>query len=287
MKAKKECFSCLLNQARVWSEDVAGYQKLLDSVVRDESGASLWLSPPQIAIDLYGKIAKECQSKDLYQTIKQECIAKASALLKRFHTEDLSLEEAVRLCALGNVIDYGSASAFDIDSFDFASTLGQLDFCIFEFEAFVENIKRAKSLVVLGDNAGENLFDELLIQRLKREFENLDIYYFVRGAPIINDVTLADLDSQECRGIFDIAEVVDSGVRSPGFVYEDATPKAQKIYDTADVVLSKGMGNFECLESMQDARVFFLLKIKCNVVAEVLGEPLGKMVLKQNTNQRR
>lgn len=281
MKAQKECFACLANQAkRLYPKSSLD---VLESLPRDEEGASLTLSPPEIAISLYGDLKKILQKEDLFKEVKAQSIYKAFALLSTLNIQEFNLQEALKLSALGNVIDYGSESDFCIQSFDFAQALRDLDFACFEFEAFVSTIKEAKSLVMLGDNAGENLFDEVLLRLIARDFPDLKLYYFVRGEPIINDITLKDLQEfEECKGIFEVAKVIDSGVKSPGFVYKDASPKAQEIFNLADLILSKGMGNFECLEGSASNKIFFLLKIKCQVVAKQLKMPLGKMVLKQN-----
>lgn len=281
MKAQNECFECLRNQAKVWVEDLGEYEKFLDNIPKDESGVSLEFAPPQIAKTLYGKIAKERGEVDLYQAIKQECIAKASRILHFLDISSLNLEDALRVSVLGNVIDYGSASSFEIEKFDFEREKENLEFAYFEFEEFFERIKRAKSVSIFGDNAGENLFDEVLIKVLQREFPRLKIFYFTRGEPIINDITYADLLKTH-QEMFEIAEIVNSGVGSAGFVFEEALPKAQKIFCESDVVIAKGMGNFECLEGKGDERVFFLCKIKCNVVSKVLNAPIGKMVFKQD-----
>lgn len=223
------------------------------------------------------------QREDLFAEVKAQSIAKASALLRELKLEALDLKEAIKLSALGNVIDYGSASEFCIGDFDFLQAWRDLKFACFEFKEFKRELERAKSFVMLGDNAGENLFDEMFLRLLRRDFAELEIYYFVRGAPIINDLTFFDLEKFEsCKGMFEVAKVIDSGVRTPGFVYEDATPMAREIFDSADLVLSKGMGNFECLEERRNEKIFFLLKIKCQVVARLLKMPLGEMVLKRN-----
>lgn len=283
MKAQSQCFTCLKKQAEIHSINLSTYLKFLESLPKDERGASMYCTPPQIAEILYEKIGNELGKKDVFVEVKAQSIKKAYEITQTIHAQDLSLQEALELCVLGNVIDYGSASPFEITDFDFAQELKKLDFGCFEISAFFEALQKASSFVMLGDNAGENLFDEVLLRRLKRDYPHLKLFYFVRGSPIINDITLADLQHfKECHGIFEIAEVIDSGVRSPGFVYTNATQEAQRIFDCADIVLSKGMGNFECLDEEMDARIFFLLKIKCQVVAQRLGFPLGKVILKQN-----
>lgn len=283
MKAQSDCFACLKRQVCAHPVAIEEYQSFLQSIPKDQNGASIALSPPQIAIGLYEKIARDLGVSDPFAHIKAQSIQKASQILQMLDLEVLSLEEALRLSALGNVIDYGSASQFCIQDFDFMQELSRMDFACFDFDRFQDALEGARSLVMLGDNAGENLFDEVLLRVLSRQYPSLELFYFVRGKPIINDITLLDLQRfEECKGIFEVAQVVDSGVKSPGFVYDDANTEAQQIFSRSDLVLSKGMGNFECLDERKDSRIFYLLKIKCQVVANRLGFALGKMVFRQN-----
>lgn len=280
VKAQKECFTCLYNQAKVWSKSVG--EEYLATILRDKNGNSPSLTPPHIAITLYEKLALNQGVKDLYKQIKQECIAKAYEITKGVDVQELNLKEGIEFGALGNVIDYGSASNFQINGFDFQKEREKLEFACFDFLEFQKRAQKAKTTLIIADNAGENLFDEILIQTLKTHFPSMSFYYFLRGEPIINDLTLQDLDNPYSQRIFSLAQVVSSGVRSPSFIYEHSTPQAQEIYNQADLIIAKGMGNFECMEEHKDPRVFFLFKIKCQVVANWLSLPLGKMVFKQN-----
>jgi uncharacterized protein with ATP-grasp and redox domains len=101
----------------------------------------------------------------------------------------------------------------------------------------------------------------------------------VRGNPIINDVTMKEAKESK----FDeLCELVDSGVNTPGFAYNRANKYSQKLFDSVDLVLSKGMGNYECLSESHRKNICFLLKVKCNVVANALGKNLGDIVCKLN-----
>jgi len=132
-------------------------------------------------------------------------------------------------------------------------------------------------MVYLGDNAGENVFDEILIKELKKYIQN--IYYFTRGKPIINDITINDLEGLE---IFDLAEVTDSSVPTPGFHLSYANERAKELFNNADIVISKGMGNFECLFGECKRVVFYLFKVKCEVVARFANANVGDYVFLKN-----
>lgn len=190
------------------------------------------------------------------------------------------LSVALKFAIIGNVIDYGAQSvfAFNKSHFDIAS----MDFGAFDIMPLVRSLSSAKMLLYLADNAGENVFDCVLLRALQSIYPALQIHYAVRGGAIINDITLKDLEHNLAKDITNYCKLLDSGVKSPGFVYDDANAKTKAIYDKANVIIAKGMGNFECLESSKDIRLFMLFKIKCDVIANFCNVPKGKMMLLHN-----
>ncbi len=178
---------------------------------------------------------------------------------------------------LGNVIDYGIAHGFDLE--DEFRKIFETPFGVDDFEIFKSKLKSAKNVVYLGDNAGENVFDELFIKTIKEAHNDIKTYYFVRSRPIINDITASDL--LECH-IHELCEIVDSGSNAPAFILQKATPQARELFLGADIIISKGMGNYEALTEFLDERIFFFFKVKCEVVASHIGKPLGSIILAQN-----
>lgn len=293
LKIEKECLLCLKNQCHQAIKLVSGSQNILTKV--SDSTESLLSSevdfnspPPKIAIDVYEKIASITGNKDIYASIKTECIQKARSIANTllenkpfFENPKDELKWAIQMAALGNIIDYGSATKFNIHNETFDTS--KLDFAFFDLEAFSKKLENAKTLLYFADNAGENIFDEILISSIKSIYPHINITYLTRGNPIINDITLDDLIlHKECEKIFQLCNVQSSGVRSPGFIYKMANIETQHLFDNADVMIAKGMGNFECMEDIPDDRIFLLFKIKCNVVSRHLNIELGKMIFKQN-----
>lgn len=245
------------------------------------------IPPTLLAVKIYAIIAKILDNASLYGVTKKASIAQGRILKEGFlrdlehkiqsaNTKEV-IEYALKICALGNVIDYGAQYTFDLE--EEAKKILQANFAYFDIESFLEKIQDARSLVFIGDNAGENEFDEILITVLRRFYPKLEIFYFTRGAEIINDITFKDLKESKSR-LFGLCNVVDSGVLSPGFIENLATREAREIYRCADMILAKGMGNFESLENSakNDTRVYFLLKIKCNVVALHIQKNLGDFI---------
>ncbi|MCL9819170.1 ARMT1-like domain-containing protein [Helicobacter colisuis] len=242
------------------------------------------IPPTLLAVVLYDRISKLTKNPAPYWQIKQQSIQKArlikETLRKKLKTipKENQLEFGIYCAVLGNVIDYGAEYAFDLEAE--CQKIFDTRFAYFHINVLKQQLQKAKKIIYIGDNAGENELDEVLIQILKAHYPQLQIFYFVRGAEIINDITLDDLHQSDSE-LFRICEVRDSGVPSPGFIYELASIESQRLFREADLVFAKGMGNFESLEkqAQDDSRIFFLFKIKCNVVADYLNQKLGEFVL--------
>jgi len=113
------------------------------------------------------------------------------------------------------------------------------------------------------------------MQTFKELFPDLWIGYAVRGRPIINDVTIQEAED---AGIGDVAEILDSGVDTPGLDLDRANDGFLEVYESSDVVLAKGMGNYESLNDRSTRPTWFLLKIKCEVVAASLDGEVGEII---------
>ncbi|WDP91589.1 MAG: DUF89 family protein [Desulfobacter sp.] len=133
-------------------------------------------------------------------------------------------------------------------------------------------VDRAGKILWIGDNAGEIVFDKLLLE----EMDCSKVVYGVRGGPVQNDATMADA---RAAGLTDMVKVIDSGTAVPGTFLPDCSAEFKDAYRAADLIISKGQGNFETLDC-RDARIFFLLKAKCPVVAAWGGWNLGDVVVK-------
>jgi uncharacterized protein with ATP-grasp and redox domains len=183
------------------------------------------------------------------------------------------LEAAVRFAIAGNVMDYALASIWDekkiATCFDEALSKPINSTAVRDLE---ESLNAATSILYIGDNAGETVFDGLLIQRLPAN----TVTYAVKGSPIINDATREDAED---AGIDSVAKIVDNGVDAPGTILELCSPEFRALFDVADVVVAKGQANLETLNRCH-RDVFFLAQVKCSVIARDLGAQVGDWVVK-------
>jgi len=239
------------------------------------------ISPPVAAADLYFKIGNFIQNEDVYRTLKAESTKEAMKLLPqvqhRINTSPEPLKSAIKSAVAGNVIDFGTPTQFDLE-LEFEKVF-DTPFMIDDESLFLTQLKESKSLMIIGDNTGEHVFDKLLLETLHALYPNLELYYAVRGKPIINDVTL--LEAKDI-GIDKICNLVDSGVDTPGLAYAHASKGFMKLYKSIDLIIAKGMGNYECLEDVKDSRIFHLFKVKCDVVSNDVGAELGSLIFMKN-----
>ena len=273
LNVKPDCISCLFNQtlkvSRLLELDDATSKKLLDRSAEILIKHDLSYTPPQIAKDIYQAISELTGEKDPIAKAKVRATEEALRVDTSFVK---SIPDALKLSVIGNVIDFGAENQFDLQDtikHQFAS-----DFRIDDSSLFIERLERAREIVIIGDNTGEHIFDKLLIEMICREYP-VKVHYFVRGIPIINDVTL-----KEAADLGTIANIVDTGVQTPGYDLSEANRESKEIFDRADIVLAKGMGNFESLYRQAGRAVFFLFIVKCGVVAEAIEAEVKDMIFK-------
>ncbi|MFK5937994.1 MAG: ARMT1-like domain-containing protein [Sulfurimonas sp.] len=283
MLIDEACISCIINQ----SAKVAGainadeeLKKRLILTVEDMSKSfSFEKSPPEIAADVYEKMSYLAKKKDLYEEVKEQSTQKALSFVPLLEEKLLisqnKLLTATKIAVAGNVIDLAAAVEFDLK--EELSKIFHTEFAHNDFSALQIKLAKAKTVLVIGDNVGEHIFDYLFIQTLKQLYPNVVYSYMVRGNAIINDVTMKEAKE---AGFDTLCHLQDSGVNTPGFTYNRANEESKELFDSADLVVSKGMGNYECLSPSHRKDICFLLKVKCGVVATSLDKNIGDIICK-------
>jgi len=277
MKTYLDCLPCFMGQAlragRIATKDENKIKALLDDVGCMIKEIPMDNTPPETGDLIYKKIRKLTGVFDPYKKIKEESIHDALKMypgLKQIvKNSENKLLTAIRIAIAGNIIDFGVIKTFNLKE-DIQQILKQ-DFAIFHFKQFVEHLERARSILYLGDNAGESVFDKILIEELGKP-----VTYVVRVIPIINDVTLIDAINS---GLDQVANIISSGCSAPGTILALCNDEFIRQFEKADMIISKGQGNYEGLSNV-DRPVFFLLKTKCEVIAKHLNVKENDIVLK-------
>ena len=282
MKVFVVCIPCFVKQiteiAKIVSNDQDFQMDLLRDALATLSNIPFHkLKPPQVAKRLHELVKEKSGIDDPYLEIKKRSDALAKRLtdeLKKLVKEsDDPFEIALRLAIAGNIIDYGQARNVD-DSIVEKTIQETLDAKLDKrmIKALYLDIKKSSSILYIGDNAGEIYFDKLFLQMIP----NSSITFVVRGRPIINDATMDDAIE---AGIHKLTKVIDTGDGTPGVVLEDCSNEFIRAFSEADLIISKGQGNFETLSDIDDKKIYFLLKIKCEPVAQITGHKLGESVI--------
>lgn len=268
-----------LRAARAATDDENIQRQVLDSVAGILPGLPLDVTPPEIARQVYKIVADLTGNEDPYYEAKQQANRLALSLYPELKeviaTSAAPLLTACKLAIAGNSIDMGPRTAYgDLESIIQKALASPL--AIDDYAAFQENIAGASRILYLGDNAGEIVFDRMLIEELHQYKEGLEITFVVRERPIINDVTMKDAVD---TGIDRVATCISNGSDTPSTHISRSPAHLESLFRTADVIISKGQGNFEALSGEQ-GNIFFMLKAKCSLVAKLLRVHTDDAVLK-------
>ena len=283
MKTYLDCIPCFLRQAlgvaRVTTDDINVHRRVLNAVASLIPELPLDVTPPEIAQQVYRITCQTTGSHDPYREEKRRANEKALALYPRLKetvaNSDNPLLTASKLAIGGNSIDLGPTPKYaDINSI-IASALAT-GLSINDYDKFYSSINDSQRILYLGDNAGEIVFDRILIEEIK-QIKDIRIDFVVRESPIINDATMADA---RYIGLDRVANLISSGSDAPATILAQCSTHMLKLYHAADTIIAKGQGNFESL-SEEEGNIFFLLKAKCEVIAELLGVGVGDAILKK------
>jgi len=277
MKTYLECIPCFFEQAlragRIATADEKLLKHLLDELGLMLKNIPLESTPPETGRLIYRMVRNVTGNPDPFRELKRQSTQHALDLypsLKKIMDESSdSLLTAIRIAIAGNVIDFGASAAFNIDT-EIKKAL-EKNFAICDYSAFRSYLARSKQILYIGDNAGETVFDRLLIEQM-----NKPVIYAVRETPVINDATFDDAIQ---AGIGRVATIVSSGTDAPGAVLSTCSPKFRQLLGQSEFVIAKGQGNYEGLSDESHA-VFCLLKVKCKIMADNIGVMKGDIVLK-------
>lgn len=282
MQTYFDCFPCFVRQVldsvRMTTADERIQEKVLRESMRLVSEMDLWQSPPVIGQQIHRLVRELVGIEDPYRKIKKqfnEIALKLYPKLRKFifESEDM-LAIAIRLAIAGNIIDFGLNST--LQETELEETISQClsdKFEDMQLELFRSAVNDAKDILYLADNAGEIIFDRLLIEQLPIE----KVTVVVKGKPIINDATMEDA---VLAGLPKIVEVIDNGSDGPGTILESCSNTFRCRFENADLIIAKGQGNYETLSNV-DKNIFFILKAKCPVIARDIGCKVGEMIFQK------
>jgi damage-control phosphatase, subfamily I len=295
MKTYLDCIPCFFKQglasARILGTDEKVQKHIVDNIAKVIPSFPLLSTPPEMGKIIYDIIKDALQKDDPFRELKQKSNSLVLEIYgdmkKEIQNSSDRLLTSLNFSIAGNIIDYGANHSLklekEIESITRKSKKVSRNSINFQYAKFKKKLEKAGLILFIGDNAGEIALDKLFVEEIKRMYPGKRMVYAVREKPVINDATLEDA---RFVGLDKTVEVISSGSIIPGTSLKRCNKEFISLFKDADIIISKGQGNFETL-SDEPEPIFFLLTVKCGVVAKMLNAETGDIVLKENKNGSR
>lgn len=282
---KQECYFCHIKTVEKLVNKYATESEVAEDFifcVHELIGKDHTRGNARLSTEVHRLARQHFNNSDLYTIEKQHA---NELLLDNYefwesivHESEDPFATAAKLAVIGNIIDYGAHIVLDDISKQIEGLFKQ-DLKINKTAELEKAIKKAGNILYLGDNCGEVVFDKLFIETMK----HLNVTFAVRGKPVINDVTMEDARQV---GIDRVCNVISNGADAPSTLLEMCSDEFVDVFNKADLIISKGQGNYEGLMNDLHPNIFFMLIAKCNPMAESLGVHKNDMVITKKLNAR-
>lgn len=278
MKTDPRCIPCFFHQclraAQFVSKDPLWIKTALQEVSAYLADAPLEMNPSLVGTEVHRVLRKALGHPDPFKKVKGRDNARATLMLglMRERIKDAAdpLFEAMRIAVAGNVLDFGTEKEPDPE-IHVAQALKK-PFPKKEYQEFLDALKKISNILILADNAGEIVFDRLLVEILKEK--GYGVMVAVKEGPVINDATIEDAYA---AGLHQIAGIITTGCDSVGVDFRRSSQQFTRRFNSAELILAKGQGHYETLQG-HPGPVWHLFVTKCDVVAADLGVEVGEVL---------
>ncbi len=278
-------YECLICQVKALQQRLGKYEipeekrdYVAGEMLKEIAATDLETSySPEITRNILARLREYSNVEDPYRKEKQDgnrlMLERYEEFREMIRNTANQFDTALRLAIAGNIIDFGPTNHFDVEG-----TIDRVlnsDFTIDHSQQLQDEIKKAKTILYLGDNCGEIVLDRLFLETINHP----DVWFAVREMPVLNDAT--EKEAREA-GIHPVAKIISNGDDAPSTLLYRVSREFKEIYQQADLIISKGMGNYEGLMFESDPRLFFLLMVKCPVIGRKIGAEKGDFVVKRS-----
>ena len=289
MQFDAHCIECMVHRhfaLSIQKDDPHKADAYLRDVLQIILDAPKGVSAPYLTAKCSEAYAKYWPGEDAYAQLKKDSNDMVLELLPQIRpmveqAED-PLAMALKFARTGNFLDFGILTPENARKalWDAIETTPDADLDETTYAAFLADLAQAKTLLILGDNAGEIVFDTLLAEQLQKRYPKLELLYCVRGENTLNDSTRADA---AYVGMDKLATILDNGSAISGTEPDYLGADLRDAIRRADVILSKGMGNLESFVGCGH-NVYYIFMCKCGRMAKMLGcELMSGQFLREKT----
>jgi len=280
MRIYLDCYPCYLRQALSAARRVSADEAVQAAVIREVltllQNIQLDATPPEIAYRVHRIVRDTIPENDPYHRAKAKSTADALGIyakLKRLVAQSADpLDTAIRISIAGNIIDFGITEDIQ-DLWQTVESVLDQPYAIDDTAQLRAQLKSVDQVLFLADNAGETVFDRVLIETLV-----VPVIYAVKGGPILNDATI---DDATAAGLDQCTTLLSNGLDAPGTILSLCSDEFRHHYESAQFIIAKGQANYETL-SEAGSKVFCLLRVKCPVIAQDIGQPVDSIVVRQS-----
>lgn len=276
MKANSMCIPCLLAQQEKKFRgfpDETRKSAYMQKVLRLLHDCGSDHSAPLLYEELMELFEEEWGFGDDFSRVKRRfnglLLEKEAEIEERIQSDGDPLRSCIRYVCAANYIDFAALGNVSADMFDRllekASSESVPDD---EYSSFIADLGNAHSLVYLTDNCGEVVLDKIFIKFIKKAYPHLEITAILRGKSVINDATVEDAAE---IGLTQIVPCIGNGDGAPGTVLSRVSSETLHLLRSADVIISKGQGNFESLYGEEGLTPYFLFMCKCELFVRRFG----------------
>ncbi|MGI6435014.1 MAG: damage-control phosphatase ARMT1 family protein [Syntrophomonadaceae bacterium] len=285
MKHSVDCLPCLLQQAVRTAKRHLPHEEDQMEMARAVIAIMATLeedeSVPYIVQKIQTTLKKHLNNPDPFKEEKdyynREMLKLEDELIQLRDSCADPFVAGLKLAAAGNIIDFGPG--YDLSRNMVLESIRETlarEYCDEVLISLQADLEQATTVLYLGDNAGEIVFDKIFIAAIKEHYPQLVVYFATRGKPILNDVTEADA---YLVGMDRLAIIINNGTDIPGTVLPYCSPDFVKIFDQANVIISKGQGNFESLYGSGRENLYYIFLCKCGLFMDRLGAKQNDIIL--------
>ncbi len=270
MKINEVCAQCVYDKqaARTNNQEyLQEIKSIIDHRNPEDTSPYLVYQFNQIYRKYFGETQSFREEKKKYNDL---VLSMENSIRKKIDKSQDPLSTALLFSRVGNYIDFGAMT--EVNESQFMELLEKPVFSEKDrktIQSFRRECAKARSFLLLADNCGEIVLDKLLMEQLRKEYPHMSLYVMVRGGEVLNEVTIEDA---RYVGIHKVAKIISNGTSIAGTFYDKITEEAKNGIDHADVILSKGQGNYETI-SKQNRHIFYSLLCKCDLFTERFEVP--------------
>ena len=270
MRVNSFCAACLWDKQLHKSDDpayLAEVRQIIDTRKDEDTAPYLVYLFNRAYERRFGKTEPYKQVKQKYNDV---VFSMEDEIRRKIESSSDPLAASIAYARIGNYIDFGAMNQIDSDTF--LALLGDAGLRgndLQTYEAFLLQCRNASRFLLIADNCGEIVLDKLFLEQLHAAFPKMALSVMVRGAEVLNDVTLEDA---KYAGIDRLASLISNGTSVAGTIYGMLPAEAKEAIDSADVILAKGQGNYESLCG-QGRHIFHSLLCKCRLFTDRFDVP--------------